>query len=47
VRSYVRTIAKPGIKMIDLCEQLEAASRALTAEDVRCPASGKGEGGVK
>lgn len=29
VRKYVRTIAKPGILMIDLCEKLEAASRQL------------------
>lgn len=29
VRAYARTIARPGIKMIDLCEKIEAASRAL------------------
>lgn len=34
MRAYVQKIAKPGIKMIDLCEKLEAASRALTGEDV-------------
>ncbi|EDQ89410.1 uncharacterized protein MONBRDRAFT_37121 [Monosiga brevicollis MX1] len=33
VRSYVQRIAKPGIKMIDLCEKLETASRALIGED--------------
>lgn len=32
VRSYVRTIAKPGILMTDLCQQLEDAVRALIDE---------------
>jgi len=32
VRAYARRIARPGIKMIDLCEKLEAASRALVGE---------------
>jgi len=33
VRSYVRTIAVPGAKMIDICEKLESASRALMKEN--------------
>jgi len=33
VRNYVRTIAVPGAKMIDICEKLEAASRALMKEN--------------
>jgi methionyl aminopeptidase len=32
VRRYVRKIAQPGIKMIDLCERSEAAVRALVRE---------------
>ncbi len=32
VRSYIRTIAKPGIKMVDLCETLEGSVRALIEE---------------
>ena len=33
VRQYVRTIAVPGAKMIDICEKLESASRALMKEN--------------
>lgn len=29
VRKYIRTIAKPGIKMFDLCETLENSVRQL------------------
>ena len=29
VRTYIRTIAKPGIRMIDLCETLEDSVRQL------------------
>lgn len=32
VRKYVRGFIKPGMKMIDICEKLEAASRALINE---------------
>lgn len=32
MRSYIRTIAKPGIKMVDLCETLEGSVRALIEE---------------
>jgi len=32
VRNYIRTIAKPGIKMVDLCETLEGSVRALIDE---------------
>ena len=33
VRNYVRTVAVPGAKMIDICEKLENASRALMKEN--------------
>ena len=33
MRSYIRTIAKPGIKMVDLCETLEGSVRALIEEN--------------
>mmetsp|Transcript_8839 Transcript_8839/g.26479 ORF Transcript_8839/g.26479 Transcript_8839/m.26479 type:complete len:457 (-) Transcript_8839:291-1661(-) len=33
VRKYIRTIAKPGIKMVDLCETLEGSVRALIEEN--------------
>ena len=33
VRAYVRTIAKPGIAMTDLCEKLEGAVRTLIEEN--------------
>lgn len=32
VRSYIRTIAKPGILMVDLCETLENSVRQLIEE---------------
>ena len=32
VRKYVQTIAKPGVLLIDMCEKLEACSRALIEE---------------
>lgn len=33
VRSYVRTIAKPGIAMVDMCEALEGSVRSLIQEN--------------
>jgi len=33
VRRHVRSVAVPGAKMIDICESLEAASRALMKEN--------------
>ncbi len=33
VRSYVRTIAKPGILMVDMCETLENSVRQLIEEN--------------
>jgi len=33
VRKYVRSVAVPGAKMIDICEKLESASRALMKEN--------------
>ena len=33
VRSYIRTIAKPGILMVDLCETLENSVRQLIEAD--------------
>eukprot|EP00118_Oscarella_pearsei_P026271 m.309691 g.309691 ORF g.309691 m.309691 type:complete len:461 (+) comp47380_c0_seq1:20-1402(+) len=33
VRKYARTFIQPGIKMFDLCERLEAASRQLIGEN--------------
>ena len=32
VRNYIRTIAKPGILMVDLCETLENSVRQLIEE---------------
>ena len=32
VRKYIRTIAKPGISMTELCEKLEGCVRQLIAE---------------
>jgi hypothetical protein len=34
VRQHVQSFIKPGMKMIDICEELEATSRALIKEDV-------------
>ncbi|PAV79750.1 hypothetical protein WR25_06578 isoform C [Diploscapter pachys] len=34
VRQYVRSWIKPGMKMIDICERLEAASRRLIKENM-------------
>lgn len=33
VRKHVQEFVKPGMTMIEICEKLESASRALTAED--------------
>lgn len=33
VRQYIRTIAKPGIGMTDLCERLESCVRQLISEN--------------
>ncbi len=33
VRKYIRTIAKPGIPMVELCETLENSVRALIEEN--------------
>ena len=33
VRSHIRTIAKPGILMVDLCETLENSVRQLIEEN--------------
>ncbi len=33
VRQYIRTIAKPGIGMTDLCERLENCVRQLISEN--------------
>lgn len=33
-RKYVQSFIKPGMKMIDICERLETASRTLIDEDV-------------
>jgi len=33
VRKYVQTIAKPGVKLIDMCEKLEECSRKLIEEN--------------
>ncbi len=33
VRSYVQTIAKPGVLLIDMCEKLEECSRKLIEEN--------------
>jgi len=32
VRNYIRTIAKPGVLMVDLCETLENSVRQLIEE---------------
>lgn len=34
-RKYVQSFIKPGLKMIDICERLEASSRVTTDETVR------------
>ena len=34
VRQHVQSFIKPGMKMIDICEELEATSRALIKADV-------------
>ncbi len=33
VRQYIRTIAKPGVRMTDLCERLEKCVRQLISEN--------------
>lgn len=34
-RKYVQSFIKPGLKMIDICERLEASSRITIDENVR------------
>lgn len=42
VRSFANSIIKPGIRLIDMCEQIEEMNRKLVKEngmEVRCPPS--------